>query len=123
MRKRRRPPFSIRLSEAERARLAELAAGSSLSAFVKDRVFGDHPTGKGRSGHRIEDRPALAQVLALLGSSRLSSNLNQLARLANVGALPMTPETEAELREALADVRAMRRLLMIALGLKPEDRP
>jgi len=121
-RRKRKPPFSIRLNEAERARLAELAKGRSLSAFVKDCVFGDAmPTAKRRSGTSAQNRQAFAQALGLLGKSRLSSNLNQLARLANAGSLPLTPEVEAELLAALRDVRAIRRLLMEALGLKPED--
>ena len=64
-----------------------------------------------------------SQVLATLGQSRLSSNLNQLAHLANVGALPVTPELEAELAEALADIRAIRLLLLTALGFKEQAAP
>jgi hypothetical protein len=63
----------------------------------------------------------LAQALALLGQSRLSSNLNQLAHLGNIGALPFTPEVEAELLAALEEIRAIRRLLLTALGLKVGD--
>ena len=123
-RKRRLPPFSIRLSPEDRARLAVEAAGAPLGAYIKAKVLGSPlPVRIRRTGLAVEDRTALAQALALLGRSHLSSNLNQLAHLANVGALPMTPETEAELRDTLADVRDIRRLLMAALGLKPEDRP
>jgi hypothetical protein len=71
-----------------------------------------------RTGLAVEDRQALGQALALLGKSRLSSNLNQLAHLGNIGALPFTPEVESELLEALEDIRSIRRLLMTALGLK-----
>ncbi|MBV1800154.1 hypothetical protein [Siccirubricoccus sp. G192] len=45
-----------------------------------------------RTGLAVEDRQALAKALALLGESRLSSNLNQLAHMASIGALPVTPE-------------------------------
>ena len=62
----------------------------------------------------------MAQGLAFLGNSRLASNLNQLAKLANTGALPMTPETEAELAAALLAVQELRRLFLSALGMKPE---
>lgn len=68
----------------------------------------------------LEDRTALSQALALLGRSPISNNLSQLARLANVSALSMTPETEAELHPTLADVREVRRFLMTARGLKME---
>lgn len=119
--KRKRPsPFCIRLSENERARLELEARGLPLGAYIKAKALGDKPLRMRRTGLAVEDRQALAKALALLGHSRLSSNLNQLAHAANIGSLPMTPETEAELLAALRDVREMRRLLITALGLKPE---
>ena len=54
-----------------------------------------------RSGLPVADREAHAQAVALLGRSRLASNLNQLARAVHIGVLPTTPETEAELLRAL----------------------
>lgn len=92
-----------------------------LGAYIKAKALGDKPLRIRRTGLAVEDRRTLAKALALLGRSRLSSNLNQLAHAANIGSLPMTPETEAELLSALRDVREMRRLLMAALGLKPES--
>ncbi len=78
------------------------------------------PVRRRRTGLAVEDRKALAQLLAMLGRSRLASNLNQLAHAANIGALPVTPDLETELNTALFDVRELRRLLLLALGLKPE---
>lgn len=123
--KAKRPaPFSLRLSNQERARLTTEAAGAPLGAYIKAKVLGTPlPLRIRRTGLAIEDRRSLAQVLALLGRSRLSSNLNQLAHAVNIGALPMTPETEAELFEVLREVRALRSLLMSALGLTAEDAP
>jgi hypothetical protein len=120
--RRRRPaPFSVRLTEAERARLAVEAAGAPLGAYIKAKVLGGPPARMPRrSGLPIADRTALAQLVALLGRMRLANNLNQLALAANSGSLPLTPETLRELEDALAAVRAMRALLLRALGLKPE---
>lgn len=59
----------------------------------------------------------LAQVLGKLGQSRLSSNLNQLARLANTGVLDVDPETEAALVRAANEIREMRQILIAALNL------
>ena len=115
-REKRPAPFSLRLNEAERTRLTDEAAGEPLGAYIKAKALGEPPLR--RMG--IEDRKALAKALALLGQSRLSSNLNQLAHAANIGSLPLTPETEAFLLAALKDVREIRRLLVRALGLKPE---
>lgn len=122
--KKRLPPFSLRLSAEERARLVDEAAGVPLGAYIKAKVLGSALSVRlRRSVLAIEDRTALAQALALLGRSRISNNLNQLAHLANIGALPMTPESEDELRATLSDVRELRRLLMVALGLKVEAAP
>lgn len=114
-------PFSLRLSEDERARLTDEAKGAPLGSYIKAKVLGSAlPVRLRRSGLAVEDRQALAQALALLGASRLSSNVNQLAKLANIGALPVTLELEAELSAALADIQQIRRLLVAALGLKAE---
>ena len=71
-----------------------------------------------RGQYRVKDYKALAEVLAKLGASRLSSNLNQLAKAANSGSLPVTPETENALQAACRDIRAVKRLLMTALGIQ-----
>ena len=117
----RRPaPFSLRLSTEERAQLEQEAAGMPLGGYIRAKVLGTAPLRLRRTGFTLEDREAFGQALALLGRSRLTSNLNQIAHAVNIGSLPMTPETEDELRAALRDVRAVRSLLLAALGLQPE---
>ena len=117
----RRPaPFSIRLSPEERAALEAAAGSQPLGAYMRDRLLGPEarPRRKRRTGNA--DTQALAQVLAALGQSRLSSNLNQLSKAAHLGALAVTTDTEAELREACSAVQSMRRDLMRALGYAGE---
>lgn len=122
-RKKRPAPFSLRLSADERARLAAEAAGAPLGSYIRAKLLGGAPIRTRRTGLAVEDRQALAQILALLGKARLASNLNQLAHAANIGALPVTPDLEAELFACLGEVRDLRRLLLAALGLKPEAQP
>lgn len=111
-------PFSLRLSFDERARLEQDASGMALGAYIRDRLFGDDVAPRQTRGHfPVKDYAALGRVLAALGQSRLSNNLNQIAKAVNTGSLPVTPETEADLRQACKDVQAMRRDLLIALGL------
>lgn len=118
------PPFSLRLTFEERARLERDAAGMSLGAYIRSRLFGDDvPPRRTRGKFPVKDKAALAKVLAVLGASRLSQNLNQLARSVNIGALPVTPETDAELREACRAVADMRDELLRALGKMPEGTP
>jgi hypothetical protein len=65
----------------------------------------------------------LGRVLAELGRSRIANNLNQLARAANSGSLPMTPEVEATLHEACEAVAPLRGDLIEALGLPAPQEP
>jgi hypothetical protein len=122
-RSRRPAPFSLRLTAAERDQLVAEARGLPLGTYIKEKLLSHRPVRLRTTCIPIEDRSALAQSLALLGRSRLASNLNQLARAANIGALVLTPELEAQLRTAFDDVRFMRSLLMKALGLKGEPLP
>lgn len=118
------PPFSLRLTFEERARLERDAAGMSLGAYIRSRLFGDDvPPRRTRGKFPVKDKAALAKVLAALGASRLSQNLNQLARAVNIGALPVTPETDADLRDACRAVVDMRDELLRALGKMPGAAP
>jgi len=111
-------PFSLRLTAEERERLRREAKGTPLGAYIKAKALGTAPLSLRRAGISVEDQKALAQALALLGRSHIASNLNQLARAANIGTLPMTPETEEDLRETICAVRSLHTLLMRALGMR-----
>jgi hypothetical protein len=112
------PPFSLRLSFEERAQLERDAAGLSLGAYVRERIFdGSKATPRRRGKFPVKDQKALASVLAMLGQSRLANNLNQLAHAANTGSLAMTPDTETALKGACRDIASIRHMLMVALGL------
>ena len=65
----------------------------------------------------VKDHKILAELITKLGASRISSNLNQLARAANSGSLLLLPEVEENLRQALSDIAWMRKTLMKSLGL------
>lgn len=118
------PPFSLRLTFEERARLERDAAGMSLGAYIRSRLFGeDVPPRRMRGKFPVKDQAALAKVLAALGASRLSQNINQLARAVNIGVFPVTPETDAQLRDACRAVTEMRDELLRALGKMPGAAP
>lgn len=93
----------------------------SLGGYIQYRLFDSgSPPPRRRSKNPVKDHKALAQALGLLGQSRISSNLNQLARSANTGSLPVTPDTEVALMKALDEVHEIRRLLIEALNLEVE---
>jgi hypothetical protein len=110
-------PFSLRLSAEERERLEHDAAGMPLGAYIRGRLFEtDAKPRRSRGRAPVKDHAALAQLLGMLGTMRLAGNLNQLARAANSGTLPLSPELEEELGQACAAVMAMKAELMRALG-------
>lgn len=93
----------------------------SLGEYIRSRVFnGEAALRRTRGKHPVKDHEALGRVLGELGRSRLANNLNQLARAANTGSLPVTPETEAALQDACAAIQDIRADLVKALGLSPE---
>tara|TARA_R110000851_G_scaffold265038_2_gene417577 strand:- start:1168 stop:1611 length:444 start_codon:yes stop_codon:yes gene_type:complete len=117
------PPFSLRLNKDERAKLETAAAGMPLGPFIKAKLFDDDLTPRRTRGQApVKDHEALARALGLLGNLRLANNLNQLAKAANKGALPLSPEVEEELRATCAAVLAIRMELMKALGYESEER-
>ena len=76
-RAKREAPFSLRLSFEERAKLEAAANGVPLGAYIKSILFDQElPKVRRRSSAPVADQQALGRVLAALGQSRLSSNLN-----------------------------------------------
>lgn len=89
----------------------------TLSAYIRACVFAEEEKRrKRRPKNVVADRKAVAEVLALLGQSRIANNLNQLAYHANIGALEMDETKRADLEEAYDHVISIRLLLMQALG-------
>lgn len=113
--------FTLRLTPEDRARLERDAAGMSLGAYIRWRVFDPgSPLPRRRGKFPVKDQQALSKVLAALGQSRIANNLNQLAAAAHTGALPVTPDIESDLAEATRHVADMRRMLIAALALSDD---
>lgn len=114
-------PFSIRLTGEEKSLLLRRAGNLPLGAYVRGLILAEGEVAvrprQRRTKTPIKDNEALARVLAALGQSRIANNLNQLAKAVNIGVLPVTHETEQDIREACTSVAAMRSQLMSALGL------
>ena len=114
------PPFSLRFTVEERLKLDADAGDLAIAEYIRSQLF-QNPSKRLRPFRRpIQDGKALGEVLAALGRSRLSSNLNQLAKAVHSGSLPVTPETEKAILDAVKEVHDMSSRLVKALGL-PED--
>jgi hypothetical protein len=115
------PPFSLRFTIEERKRLDEMAGNQPLGSYIRDRLLGEQTEKRRKTRKPAPDTALLALVLSELGRSRLASNINQLAKAANMGALDITPEIEREIVQACAEIQAMRALLITALGVVPVE--
>lgn len=117
--KKRPAPFSLRLSDEERAALEAKAGGRPLAAYIKAAILdGDMQTLRKRRAVPEADQALLAQILARLGQTRTANNLNQIAKHLNQGTLVLDEELVRDLNAAIADVAWMRAILMQALGLR-----
>lgn len=111
--RRKRPaPFSIRLSDTERAALEREAAGQPLGAHIRAKLLNKRPAAA------KSDPVMLARILGVLGKSELASRLCLLAVAAESGSLPVDDEVTDDLKQACADVREIRLILIRALGLR-----
>lgn len=116
--------FSLRLTVEERLRLEREAGGITLGAYIRSRLFSSGQSYQRRCGKRpVKDWKELARLLAWLGQSRIANNLNQLAKAANSGSLPVCPEVEHAILQAYEDVACIRRTLIEALFVQPENKP
>lgn len=112
-------PFSLRLTPDEHATLKLDAAGGSMAALARKRLFGGNvEPRKTRGKFPVKDWQALGKVLGQLGASDVSTNLRELAEAARAGCLVIDSLTEANLTRACRDIGLMRAELMKALGVR-----
>lgn len=117
------PPFSMRFTEDERRVLEIAAAGRPLAAYIRWLIFKEDmpelPKRRTREQMADPQRKELSKLLGTLGKSRISQNINQLAKAVNSGSLPVNHEVVEELNNACDAIRWMRSTLIKAMGLKP----
>lgn len=102
-------PFSLRLTEPEKAKLLHRAKGQPLGGYIKTQLFSTNSAGMSKAD--------TATILAILGASDLAKNMACIAKAAEIGALPVTPELVGQLYEACSDIKGMRFALVRSLGL------
>jgi len=118
--KQKRPsPITLRLTTEERIKLEQLAQGMTFSAYIRACIFQNEASPRKRIAKATtKDKAALAEILGLLGQSRIANNLNQLAYNANTGSLIVNEDTLQQIEEAYDHTREMRDALVQAIGLK-----
>lgn len=122
--KAKRPaPYSLRLSDSERAYLKSKAGKLSVHAYIRARIFDDDaPVPSNRKQPRVSDMQALSKVLGGLGRSKIANNLNQIAKAINNGALVVPDGIAQDLSDAVFQIAEMRSDLIKALGLREKQR-
>ncbi len=124
--KKKPPPFSIRFTHAERARLKRDAGRMALSSYIRLKLFED-PDGlgdikpKARQHSPTMDHVLIAQLLGTFGQSELGRSMLALSIAAQSGSLPVNDETTGQIKEACKDIAHMRHLLIVALGIKDQE--
>jgi len=104
-RKAKTRPFSIRLSDEERAQLEREADSLSLGPYIRFKLLGTEPALKKARRPKASQRE-LAKILAWLGQSEIGPSLRELGKAARLGALPDSPETTASINKACSTVEA-----------------
>jgi len=114
--KRSHSPITLRLTSSERERLEKLAAGMTLSAYIRACLFETEDKRRPRRSKILtQDKEEIAQILSLLGQSRIANNLNQIAHHANLGMLEIDPTVVDKIEEAYGYIYDMRDRLVKAL--------
>jgi hypothetical protein len=117
----------MRFTDDERRVLEMAAAGRPLAAYIRWLIFKEDmpelPKKRTREQMADPQRKELSKLLGTLGKSRISQNINQLAKAANSGSLPVNHEVVEELNDACSAIRWMRETLIKAMGLKPQIQP
>ena len=121
--KRRRPaPFSIRLSDDERAYLERKAGRLPLGAYARAKLLGDEEAPRRKAAAKPSvDYAMLGQVLGKLGKSEQVACLFLLLLAAEKNRVTMSEDDRAALHESCAAVREVRAAVMGALGLRGEE--
>jgi hypothetical protein len=117
-RRKRSRVLTLRVNSQEAQAIDEMVAstGLSLSALLRNALLKTPPPrGSRRAG---VDQEAAARVLAALG--KIGSNLNQLAKHANMGRKDLDIQ---ELRIALRDLSELRLACLQALGFERDSEP
>jgi len=111
-------PVSVYFNWKQLDELDGICKGQKRGTCIKEIVLG--------AGKRIVkrysdfDRVLVAKVLAALGKSRLASNVNQLAKAANSGSLPVNEEVTKALLQACQTIEWMKVTLIEGMGIKPQ---
>jgi len=113
-------PMTFRATDEQKQEIRDKAGRMPVGAYIRFMLL-DMPETR-RPLPDFENKELLERLLHRLGETRISSNLNQLAKAGNSGTLPLDAETTALLQEACHAVLEMREELSVALGRRAKKK-
>ena len=110
--------LSVPFTPEQIADLARRAGQRPLSAFVRDHLYPANDNNQPRLARPRSREMELfaAKALALLGPT--ATSLKSIAQAMSSGLVPFTPDTEAAIVKACADIAEIKTLLMKALRIR-----
>lgn len=112
--------LSVPLTPEQKMDLVRRAGTKPISTYARSLLFAANDNPK---PSRIRSRKSREQIaattLAQLGKSDVAASLREIARGVQLGIIVVTPETDAALRSAAANVNAAAQAALRALGVKP----
>jgi hypothetical protein len=116
-------PLSIRVTAEEKAQLQKMAGKLALSAYIRERLFGDTATMRAK---RYQEKPRqpkinhveIARLLGMFGQSELARSILALSLAVQAGELEASPEVEQQIGRACDDIYEIKNTLITALNVK-----
>ena len=112
-------PFSLRLTQAERAFLEERAGSMPLGAYIRKCILED-PAPRIKRKRITKDQKQLAQIMGFISATRIPNNLNQIARAINTGSIIITEDTHRKINDACDDIQFIKKTIAHALGFNED---
>jgi hypothetical protein len=116
MEKKYPPPFSLRLTAEERAKLDASAGDMPLGAYIRSRLLDTSSPHRRKMRRPDVDRSLLKKLMLELGRQRFSSNLNRIMKAIETGDLETDDKLEMQLRSLRSDLQQLRRHIRKAMG-------
>lgn len=118
-------PVSIRVTAEEKARLSDMAGAKPISAYIRQRLFGDAVAVRPKQYLKKQRQPRfdhveIARLLGMFGQSQLATSMLALSLAVQAGELQVTSDVASQIECACNDIKDIRSALVMALGIKPQ---
>lgn len=121
-------PLTVRVTQKEKDQLTEAAGALALSAYVRQKLFGDMEALRPQRYRKKQNEPSidtveLARLLGMFGQSELATSMLALSLAATQGHMDVAPEIEDKIDSACEDIETIKMALILALNVKPQGGP